>query len=210
MTADRRHAMDVFLRAHTRFNWHTHPDVYCSRTYLIDCLERVLRDDRHTTTTVRDLLLPHTFIVARDVSAFWQRLLALTAMMVDAREAPHVMVAAGRHILTWSAARLCLYTKTLPRGDNARPPPEPRWFARRLAPAPVSVLILPIPSCRSLWMHPTTSSAFPKPSCAPLPSQAVASHPPLLNCGTRCLRSPCAPMCMLPCQAPRLPRRMRR
>jgi hypothetical protein len=139
LTVEQRHAMDAHLRASTRYDWPTHLNnnnaIYCSRAYLIDCLERVLRDDRRTTAPVRDLVLPHAFILARDVPLFWHRLLALTALMADPCEAPHVMVCAGRHILTWPTARLCLYTKTLLH-DGALPP-EPRWFARRLPPAGV-------------------------------------------------------------------------
>jgi hypothetical protein len=132
LTVAQRHAMDAHLRACTRYDWPTHFNVYCCRAYLIDCLERVLRDDRRTAGPVRDLVLPHAFILARDVPVFWHRLLALTAMMVDPCETPHVMVCGGRHILTWPTARLCLYTKTLHDGMR---PSEPRWFARRLPPA---------------------------------------------------------------------------
>jgi hypothetical protein len=127
--------LDAHLRAYTRFDWPTPPAVYCSRDYIIDSLEHVLLlrrdDDAHRTTTapVRDLGLPHSFITVPDTTAFWRRLLALAGVLP--REAPHVMVCAGRHILTWPVARLCLYTKTLHDGAH---PPAPRWFARRLAP----------------------------------------------------------------------------
>ena len=72
---EQRRIMDINIKANTIYNWHSSgTDSYTARTYIINCLEKLVDSKRNVT---RDLFLPNCFIDGCENSSFWFKM-ALT------------------------------------------------------------------------------------------------------------------------------------
>jgi hypothetical protein len=73
LSQQQRAALDRHIRGNTVYNWDSTSADYNARTYIVDCMQRLL-DSRLNLT--RELLLPNSFIDQCN-SSFWFRMAAL-------------------------------------------------------------------------------------------------------------------------------------
>jgi hypothetical protein len=69
LSQEQRRTLDKHISSNTIYNWHTTgTDSYTARTYIIDCIDRLLDSSVDLT---RDLFLPNSFINGCCNSTFW-------------------------------------------------------------------------------------------------------------------------------------------
>jgi hypothetical protein len=74
LSQQQRRTLDRHIMANTIYNWDTSGTDYTARTYIVDCMQRLL-DSRVDLT--RDLILPNSFINGCCNSSFWFKMAAV-------------------------------------------------------------------------------------------------------------------------------------
>ncbi len=73
LSQQQRHALDRHIKANTIYNWDSTAADTNARTYIVDCMQRMLNSRVDLT---RELLLPNSFINQNN-SSFWFRIAAV-------------------------------------------------------------------------------------------------------------------------------------
>jgi hypothetical protein len=76
LSQQQRAALDRHIKANTIYNWDSTAADYNARTYIVDCMQRMLDSRVDLTRESSPLLMPNSFINQRN-SSFWFRMAAV-------------------------------------------------------------------------------------------------------------------------------------